>query len=530
MTHSTSPLYRVARQRLARHLKLSAEGLKRQVHIQRPLFKALLLAAAGVCLALAFAPFPCRFFAFFALIPLLYCISRPGRTKAFLWGWFFGTVAAAAHLWWLWFLVVPVEKTTRILLNLGVLVLFLYLGLYAGVFASLVRRIGLWSAPLIWPLLEFARSQLQIAFPWDLLGYSMTPWSPFIQPAALGGVYLVSAWIVLINLLIFKALQSRNRPLWSAVLAVSFVLPLLFALARIRQLPRWFTVAILQPNVSPLDKGDARAQQQIISDLVRLTQEAGAVQPDMILYPETATLLDVTRSGIRRIVQTLADSLDTEIFTGTPLHDARRGTWHNGAVLIRPGSDTIWPRYYKMKLVPFSEKIPYADELPLLRRLIGTSDMGNWDRGWEYTIFKARFGRFSGLVCFEAIFAEHCREFCRRGSRLFAVVTNDGWFGRILGAQQHAELAVMRAVENGVPMIRSANNGISFIVDPFGRIRQRTPLFVQTVLTGDVPQALTDTPYRQFGNWFILVCLVGTIILAVFRAAAIRQRRDRQSD
>lgn len=492
---------------------------------KRPILNAGLLTAGALGLTLAFAPFPCRFFAFFALVPLLNCISCPQWKKIFLWGWFFGTVAAAAHLWWLWFLVVPVEKTTRILLNIGVLVLFAYLGLYTGLFASLVRRIGLWSAPLIWPLLEFARSQLQIAFPWDLLGYSMTPWIPFIQPAALGGVYLVSAWVVLVNLLVLRFLRSERRLHWATAIVFTFALPLLFAFARIRTLPHWFTVAILQPNVSPLDKGDARAQQQIISDLVRLTQEAAAAQPALILYPETATLLDVTRTSVRGLVQALADSLDTEIFTGTPLYDARRRTWHNGAVLIRPGSDTIWPRYYKMKLVPFSEKIPYVDEFPLLRRLIGTGDMGNWDRGWEYTIFDARFGHFSGLICFEAIFPDHCREFCRRGSRLLAVVTNDGWFGRILGAQQHAELAVMRSVENGVPMVRSANNGISFIVDPFGRIRQHTPLFVQTVLTGDVPQPLAGTPYRRFGNWFVLACLVGTSLLALFKLAAIRSRR-----
>ncbi|MEO0073788.1 MAG: apolipoprotein N-acyltransferase [candidate division WOR-3 bacterium] len=527
MTHSTSLSRHVAKPRFAKRLTLLAGSFRRQQLSQRPIFRACLLAAAGLGLGLAFAPFPCRFFAFLALVPLLYCVSRPEQKKTFLWGWFFGTVAAAAHLWWLWFLVVPVERTTRILLNIGVLVLFVYLGLYAGVFASLVRRISLWSAPLVWPLLEFFRSQLQIAFPWDLLGYSMTPWTAFIQPAALGGVYLVSAWVVLINLLILKLLLPGRRRLWAAVLCLTLTLPLLLGRARIHNLPRWFTVAIVQPNVSPLDKGDAQARRQIISDLVRLTREAGTEHPDLILYPETATLLDVTRTGVRRIVRTLADSLDTEIFTGTPLHDERRGTWHNGAVLIRPGTDTIWPRYYKMKLVPFSEKIPYADELPLLRRLIGTSDMGNWDRGWEYTIFEARFGRFSGLICFEAIFPEHCREFCRRGARLLAVVTNDGWFGRILGAQQHAELAVMRAVENGVPMIRSANNGISFIVDPFGRICQRTPLFVQTVLTGDVPRALADTPYRRFGNWFIVVCLLGTLVFAA--VAAIRQRQPRKS-
>jgi len=489
----------------------------------------LILAAAGLCLGLAFAPFPCRFFAFVALVPLFRILERPGRTRAFLWGWFFGFVAAAAHFWWLWFLLVPVEKVTRLLLNLGVAVLFAYLGLYVAVFALLVRRLGLWSAPLVWPLLEFARSQLQIAFPWNLLGYAMTPWIPFSQPAAIGGVYLVSAWLVLVNLLLYRLLFSKRRLRWAIGLAAAFAVPLLFSFLHVRPLRPWFRAAILQPNVSPLDKGDVQARRRILADLVRLTGEAGAARPDLVLYPETATLLDVTHSSVGRTIQALADSLDVEVFTGTPLHDRQRNTWHNGAVLIRPGADSIWPRYYKMRLVPFSEKIPYADEVPFLRRLIGTADMGDWDRGREYTVFDARFGRLCGLICFEAIFPEHCREFCRRGAGLFAVVTNDGWFGRVIGAQQHAELAVMRAVENGVPMVRSANNGISFIVDPYGRVRQKTPLFTQQVLVGEVPRPLACTPYRRFGNWFIVACLAGTVALALTKAAAGRAGRSKRS-
>ncbi|MEO0004556.1 MAG: apolipoprotein N-acyltransferase, partial [candidate division WOR-3 bacterium] len=129
----------------------------------------------------------------------------------------------------------------------------------------------------------------------------------------------------------------------------------------------------------------------------------------------------------------------------------------------------------------------------------------NWDRGWNYTVFQSRVGKLSGLICFEAIFPDLAREFVRRGSRLLVVVTNDGWFGRLPGAYQHAELAVMRTVENGVPMVRSANNGISFIVDPYGRVLKKTRLFEQTVLSGTVPESLNPTPYRRYGDWLVLI-------------------------
>uniref|UniRef100_A0A7C4GA50 Apolipoprotein N-acyltransferase n=1 Tax=candidate division WOR-3 bacterium TaxID=2052148 RepID=A0A7C4GA50_UNCW3 len=493
------------------------------------------LVAAGLALGLAFAPFPFRFLAFFSIVPLFWIIDRPDCRRPFLWGWLFGSAAAAFHLWWVWFLLVPVETITRILLNLGVVLLFAYLGLYVGLFALLVRRLGIWSAPLVWPILEFLRSRTQIAFPWDLLGSSMTPWVPFIQPAAFGGVFLVSAWVVLVNLLIYRTFSAfaRPRPDWRralggniALLILTFAAPLALSALRVKPPSPWFTAAIVQPNVSPLDKGDWNSRNQLLSDLVHLTRTGAARGGRLVIYPETATLVDVVHSTtLGPALQRLADSLDVEILTGTPLYDDWRRTWHNGTVLIQPNADSISQRYYKLRLVPFSEKIPYVDELPLLRKLIGTSDMGNWDRGWFHTVFRARPGRFASLICYEAIFPDLTREFARRGAELFVVVTNDGWFGRLPGAHQHAELAVMRTVETGLPMVRSANNGISFIVDPYGRILKKTRLFVQDVLVGEVPRPAAPTFYVRFGDWFILVCVLIVVVGLATRAVAARRSR-----
>ncbi|MEO0082209.1 MAG: apolipoprotein N-acyltransferase [candidate division WOR-3 bacterium] len=523
------------------------------MRIPRP----LLLVFPGLALGFAFAPFPFRFLAFIGLVPLFCLVQSPefkGDTRRlFLWSWLFGGLAAASHFWWLWFLVVPIEPITRFLLNIGVLLLFAYLGLYTAAFALIVHWLGLWSAFLVWPLLEFVRNLGEIAFPWDLLGYSVTPWVPFIQPAAFGGVYLVSAWLVLVNLLVYRTFFSacpyghslvgfrHPSPRFAILLLAAVVGPLVLGTTRLQPNRPWLKVAILQPNISPLDKGDRAARERIYSDLLHLIRAAAESRPDLIICPETATLLDVTNrnNDISRALQVLVDSTRIPLFTGTPLHDDKQGTWHNGACLLEPGADTVRQRYYKMRLVPFSEKIPYSDQLPLLRRLIGTADMGNWDRGKDYTVFqltttRSRFAtrdsgfasisyeqsvasRFACLICFEAIFPDLARQFTRRGSEMFAVVTNDGWFGRILGAQQHAELAVMRTVENGVSMARSANNGISFVVDPYGRVLKKTRLFTQELLISVVPAPLATTPYRRHGDWFIIACLAGVCAFSVVR-------------
>ncbi len=461
-------------------------------------------------------------------MPLFWTIERSTGRASFFRGWLFGGLCAAFHLWWIWFLVVPVEPVTRVLLNAGVLLLFAYLGLYTAVFALAVRRLGLWSAPLVWPLLEFILAQGQVAFPWTQLGYSMTPWIPFIQPAALGGIYLVSSWLVLINLLVYRLLFKPRRLVTAVVLVVAFLVPLGYSALKVRPGRPWFDIAIIQPNVSPLDKGDRASRERIQADLVRLTVEAARARPDLVVYPETATLVDVTRSStIGRELRRLVDSLGIDIVTGTPLYDVPARTWHNGAVVLRPGQDSVRQRHYKLRLVPFSEKIPYSDQLPLLRRIIGTADMGNWDIGHEVVVFDWSGGKLSCLICYEAIFPDLARAFARRGAQLLVAVTNDGWFGRLPGAPQHAELAVVRAVETGIPLVRSANNGSSFIVDPHGRVSGRTPLFRQEILAGTVPRPSGPTPYRRWGDWFIVLCLAGTAAFAA--ALTVRRTRARRS-
>jgi apolipoprotein N-acyltransferase len=414
---------------------------------------------------------------------------------------------------------VPVEPLTRLLLNLGVVLMFAYLGLYTGVFALVVRRLGIWTAPLAWPLLELLLSQSQIAFPWNLLGASMTPWLPFANLAALGGVYLVSAWVVLVNALVHKLLFDPRRVRFAVALVIAFALPVGWYALRARPLSPWFTVAVVQPDVSPLDKGDWDSREKIQADLLRLTRQAAAEKPDLIVFPETATLVDVTRSGsIGPALRALVDSLGVELFTGSPLYDDARRSWHNGATLLRPGE---WPpvqHYYKMFLVPFSEKIPYSDELPIIRKLIGTSDMGDWARGHDWTVFNWRKGTLSAHICFEIVFPQHARAMARRGSMLLVNVTNDGWFGKLPGAYQHTELSVMRAIETGLPLVRSANNGVSMVVSPYGRVIKRTRLFEQALLVADVPEPALPPPYRIWGDWPLTVfCLAGLAVALVLR-------------
>jgi apolipoprotein N-acyltransferase len=463
------------------------------------------------------------------LIGLFWAIDQSSHKKAFLYGFLFGCAFALFHFWWLYFLVVPVVPMTKFLLILGVTVLFAYLGLYTAVFALLTKYTGLIFAPFIWVGLEFIRTKSEIGFPWGFLGYTQTPYIPLIQMASIFGVYGISAWLVWINLLLywiikqFRAQEQKStirKLAYCILLVLSFLLPLSFGLLRIKPKQNWFKAAIIQPNVSPNDKGDRVSRNKILNDLIILSKQAILSKPNLLIYPETATLSDITLdNNFRTVLQNLVDSNDIYLLTGTPVYDREiRGRYYNGAVLFEPRKE-ITQGYMKIHPVPFSEKIPYADKISLFRKL-ETADMGDMTPGKIFRVFNFPYGKFSVLICFESIIPDLTQEFTKRGADLLINITNDGWFGKTPGPYQHAELAILRTVENGVPIVRCANNGISFIVDPYGRTLKRTNIFTQTVLIDSLPKPIKPTFYRQHGNIFafISLSLIGLgVILRLFR-------------
>jgi apolipoprotein N-acyltransferase len=504
-------------------------------------FRLTLLAASALALSFAFSPFPLRFLSLVALIPLLWIIETEPAARAFRYGVFFGAVFFMFHLWWLWTLVVPVEPVTRILLDIGVVLLFGVLGLFVGLFALAAKKLGIWWSPLIWAALEWLRSQSEMGFPWGLLGTSLTPYVPLIQSASIIGVYGISALVVLMNLLTWRIIAGRKRAVFVPLLAASVLIPLGFGLARIRPNPTWFRVGIIQPNVSPLDKGEPSVRDATWADMLRMSHEAVAQDASLLVYPETASLVDIERSSsFRDSLQQMADTSGTFILTGSPAFHATE--YLNATALIEPHR-SLTQLYYKLHLAPFSERFPFVRSIPFLRNIM-TRDMGDAGSGVEFKVFEAMLKedpggrgllptpysqlpsvRFCTPICFEGIFPELTRQFAVRGAELIVNVTNDGWFRKTPGPYQHCELMLMRATENGLPFVRSANNGISLVADPYGRVLKRTPLFVSTSLVQDVPRPLSPTFYRRFGDQFAYASLLITAILTLIRLGTVIFRR-----
>jgi len=184
----------------------------------------------------------------------------------------------------------------------------------------------------------------------------------------------------------------------------------------------------------------------------------------------------------------------------------------NSAALIDQRGNIV-SRYDKMHLVPFGEYVPLKRLLFFAEKMV--QQVGDFTPGTSYTISSLDGRGISTVICYESIFPGLVREFVRRGSELIVVITNDGWFGESSAPFQHLRMGVVRAVENRRWVVRSANTGISAIIDPYGRIVAQTGIGVRTVLDGVVQYRTDRTFYTEHGDVFAYLNVVAVIVAAV---------------
>jgi apolipoprotein N-acyltransferase len=490
--------------------------------------KLVLIVISALLMSLAFHPLGLHFLAWFGLVPLLFAIDNVKPRSAFVSGITFGFIFALFSLFWLIFL--QIEANIKVLMMFGLILMFLYIGLYFGVSLLIANRIGIWFLPLVISGLEFLKGLGELGFPWLTLGYTQARYPLIIQQASLYGVYGLSLWLVLFNVSLYKFIKIRQMKYLTISLFI-FVLPLLYGVLRIKKPDgEYVTIGIVQPNIDPNLKFTRAMRDESFNRLIRSSEECAHVSRQetddsisLIVWPETAIPLFLTMSDEhQRLVTELTNRINSPLFTGTPLYDRTTRGVYNGAVLIEP-EQGITQEYRKMHLVPFGEHIPFDRYIPLFRKI----DFGEGDYlpGNNFTVFKTNRLTFSCLICFESIFTDLSREFVNRGAQLLVNITNDGWFGKISGPQQHNDMAILRTVENGVPLVRSANTGISMVVDQYGRILEETPLFQEDYIVRSISVTPVRTIYRSIGD---VVSILSLIICTIFLTIKVFVHMDKK--
>ncbi len=492
----------------------------------------LLSVLTAVLLALSFPKLSQGWLCYVALVPLLYIVGRPRRS--FILGWLAGVVFYAALLWWVLFL--QADEASAPLLATGVAVLILYLGLYFGLFALILAFTRRWLgpkaflfSPFIWVSLEYVRDATSIGFPWGALAYSQTGYHSLIQMASLGGVGLISGWIVLVNTLCFFLIKSRRSSRRSLVLLVlvilSIVLPAAWGMRQIPGAEMWtIRIALLQVNLDPDRVADRDYAGEIMEVVEEMVVRASTEEPDLVVLPESGLPGFLGRRGeYESFLRQLSRVTGIAIVTGAVRHQRENlvDKFYNSALFVEPSGRIDY--YDKLHPVPFSERLPYDDVIPWIQRL--QMGQGFYSPGNRFHVFDLDAAPFSVLICFESIFPRLARRFTESGAQFLVNITNDSWFGDSPGPYQHAEMAVLRAVENRVPVARCANTGVSMLIDPYGRVSNRTMMFKRELVIGDIPLVRdTGTAYRRWGEWFSAISLMISLLLLGGTCVALRSR------
>jgi apolipoprotein N-acyltransferase len=496
------------------------------------LARAALVVASAFALGLAFPRTDWDGVAWIALVPLLVVVlGRPWRTAA-LWGWLFGTVHFLVLLRWLNFTFRTYSAIPWPLTYGPTLLLAAYCGLYLALVAGGVawlaaRRSAVWglsAAPFLWVAGEWIRGHLMGGFPWGTLGYSQYQRLPVIQIAEVGGVHAVSFLLVAVNAALAGGLVLPWRPAVAGLAAVGGLVAatLHFGLLRLDEplTPPEVSVAIVQPSIEQPLKFDPNHARETLAITTALTRRAAAARPDLIVWPETATPTPLARDrALLADLAALAQAARAPLVVGSLDVDdgARPPRLRNSAFLVTPAG--IAGRYDKIQLVPFGEYVPLAGVIGFVRDW--AEFIADLEPGTHAAVFPGPPAPFGVVICYEGVFPDLVREFVRNGARLIVNITNDAWFGRTSGPEQHLAMYSFRAIEHRVAVVRAANTGVSAFVAPSGQIVRRTRLYERSAIVERVRLRVGRTLYGRLGDWPAWVALGAS---AALLGAAARRR------
>jgi len=488
---------------------------------------------AGVLAVLSQPPFSIPWILVLALPGLYYLWHEAETGRAAFWtGWFAGLGYFGGTLHWIAepFLVQP--EIYGWMIPFAVAGMAGGMSLFWGTGFWLAKRIGSnsWGAPFAITFalvgMEWLRGNIFSGFPWSLIGYAWVD-SHAIQLAAEIGIYGVTLWTVLVCMMLGHAAIAHGamkRLSWFALALVVFTMPFTHASlrginhARVMQSapPTNLTsprIGLVQPNVAQKDKWQPHLREAHLIDLLNKTRQLGEQGADVVVWPEAATPYQVDKDpDLRRLISEVLKP-GAVLLAGAVRFEGEKA--FNS--LIAVGSDgTVLDVYDKQHLVPFGEKVPLE---PLLSRL-GLRAMISLPGGFTSGTARERSMQVAGLpafvpmICYEAIFPA---EIMRRAAQdeWLVQVTNDAWFGNWVGPYQHLAMARVRAIERGLPVARSANTGVSAMIDGYGRIIASLELNKPGILLQPLPKSLPKTTYRKYEDILFGLGLLLAFLLSI---------------
>ncbi|KJB95608.1 apolipoprotein N-acyltransferase [Skermanella aerolata KACC 11604] len=450
------------------------------------------------------------------------------RRAAFFTGWWFGfghfvlglywisfaLLTDVAKFWWMMpFAIAGLPALLAIFIGLATLVLHIVCGRLK--LSGLARILAF---AIVWTVFEYLRGHVFTGFPWNLIGYSWTGFLPVLQSVAVIGIYglgLLTVAVAALPALLPDPSESVMRA--RASVAVGLVLLGAMGLAgwvRLSQADSatvpGVRLRVVQPAIPQTLKWVPSEKARNFERLLELTAEpaaAGTAPVTHVVWPETAVPFFVERDGGARQAMASVTPPGGSIITGAPRirveEDGENRFWNSLHAV--DGSGAVVASFDKFHLVPFGEYMPLRGILPVGGIAAGATDFSSGPG--PATLDVPGLPPFSPLICYEVIFPGAVKDFHNRPDWLLNV-TNDAWYGKTAGPHQHFEIARVRAVEEGLPLVRAANTGISGIFDGYGRVTAYLGLGERGVVDADLPVMLPITPYGRFGDIILVLLLM----------------------
>ncbi len=527
-------------------------------------------------------------FAWFGLVPLLWAILSPATVdhprplrRAFLISYLCGVLWYMGNCYWvrdtmLHYGDMPTGAPTLLLIAFS-LVLGLYFGLF-GLGLMLVRRatgntrLALAAAPILWVALDLAGARIT-SVPWDQLGYSQVDNGLANQMASWTGVYGITFVLVLVNALLAGALllgrmswseelQSeftqvlRSERLYCAISGIGLLLGLGFGglMEDPQKPPTSATAVLIQPNLDVGGDNNWSGPGEWESHIAQFQQLAGEqcktyiagipqtgapmgeiicppypTRPDLVVWPESPAPFTQSDPRFRKSLAGIAQSVDAPLVVGNigeDYNDDGQVTAYYNSALVIDNVGGLVGRYDKIHLVPFGEYIPFAQYLTFAHKLTGR--VSSFSRGTDRKVFRLNGRHYGVFICYEAVFADEVRHFAQLGAEVLVNISDDGWYGDTSAPWQHLNIARMRAIENRRWLLRCTNNGITAVIDPYGRVRQSIPRHQTDALPAQYGFRDDVTFYTSHGDIFAWLCvLLSIVVLAWSLKIEIRQIASR---
>lgn len=498
---------------------------------------------SGILLWASWPTSPLTFLIFIAFVPLLFVADAiEKRTYFFVHSFVALLIWNTLTTWWIWNST-DVGSIAAIIAN-SLLMCMPWWGYH--VFKSKFgKRVGYCSLIACWMLFEYIHLNWQLSWPWLSLGNvfaSKTNWIQWYEFTGIGGGTL---WVLVVNILVHDGIKKirtasvafkvKRLLLIASLFIFPFFLSLVLYLQMAQKPVKKNNVVIVQPNIDPYQKFESNSTAQQIQTLIFLSEQKIDSSTKLVLWPETALASNVAIDEVEKAIIyqpvfdfvnshpniTLLTGIETYKMLGTQkttasarkTADGQYYDSYNAAVSIKAHEPLQF--YIKSKLVPGVESLPtFLNFLgPVFEQFGGTT--GGYGKDDEAKIFINTNNPFipAPVICYESIYGEYVASYVAKGANLIAIITNDGWWGNTPGHKQHLAYAKLRAIETRRWVARSANTGISAVIDNYGDVKMSTAWNKADAIKFDIPIKTGQTFYVKHGDYLYKIFSVFALLI-----------------